>query len=452
MDITIIGAGKLGKRLAKNLSEENHNVTIVDMNEEKIERIVSTYDVQGVFGVATHYDTLEEANVSDSDLFIATTPSDENNILSCLIARKMGAKNTIARVRNPEYSRQMNFMRDELGISMMINPDFAAALEIYRILKFPSAMNIETFSNGRIDMAEIKIQQGNSLCNMKISDIASKFRNKMLVCAVCRDDEVYIPNGDFVIQEGDSIHITGSHKGLVKTAKDISSKKKNIIKDVMIIGGSRIAIYLANLLATLGMNVIILEKNRDKCKKLYDLCPNSTIVNGDANDHDILLEDGIERVDAVVTLTNTDETNFLVSMYSKSLGVTKNITKINNPNLAKMLDRLGQDSHINVSEIACDTITQYARAKKSVNSSYMKTLYKLVDGKIEAIEFAAGEYVTFLGRPLSTIKLKNNILVAAVNRKNKIIFPGGTDTIEKGDMVIVVSKGQKLYNLNDILA
>ncbi len=452
MNITIVGAGKLGGRLAKLLSEENHDITVIDIREDKVEQMVEKYDVQGVFGSGTHYDVLEDADIKSSDLLIATTPYDEKNILSCLMSRKMGVKNTIARVRDPEYLRQMNFMRDEFGISMMINPDFAGALEIFRILQFPSAINIETFSNGRIDMAEIKIDGESPVNNSKIKDISSKYRDKMLICAVCRDDdEVYIPNGDFVIKENDIIHITGSHRYLSRIVKDLSGKKSSSIKNLLLIGGSRIAIYLSNLLSSIGKNVIIVEKNRDKCKRICEHCPEASVICGDANDHDLLSEIGIERMDAVVSLTDSDETNFLLSMYAKNIGVPKNVTKINNHNLAKMLDKIGRDTLINVSEITGDTITQYVRAKMSVNSSYMKTLYNLVDGKIEAIEFVADDYVSFLGKPLASIKLKKNILIAAINRKNRIIFPGGDDAVERGDTIIVVSKEHKIYNLNDIL-
>ncbi len=452
MDITIVGAGKLGKRLAELLSDENHNITVIDISEEKVDQIVETYDVQGVFGSGTHCDVLEEANIKSTDLLIATTPSDEKNILTCLIASKMGVKNTIARVRDPEYLRQTDFMRGELGISMMINPDYAGALEIFRILQFPSAINIDTFANGRIDMAELKISGESPVNNVKISDISPDYRDRMLICAVSRDDDIYIPNGDFVIKENDIIHITGSHRYLSRIVKYLSGKRSSSIKDVMIIGGSRICIYLANLLASIGKNVIIVEKNNSKCKRLCEYCPDASVLCGDASDYDFLLEIGIERMDAVVTLTDTDETNFLISMYSHNVGVSKNVTKINNQNLTKMLDKIGRDSIINISEITGDTITQYVRAKMSVNSSYMKTLYNLVDGKIEAIEFVAGDYVSFIGKPLSSIKMKKNILIAAINRKNKIIFPSGDDTIEMGDTVIVVSKEHKVYNLNDILA
>lgn len=452
MNIVIVGCGKIGRELSKRLSEENHNVTVVDKDEKIVEKLVSAYDVNGIHGSGTRCDILSEAQVESADLLIATTRSDENNILACMIGGKMGAKYTIARVRNPEYSKQIGFMRDELGITMMINPDFAGALEINRIIQFPSAMNIETFSHGRIDMAEIILREDSSLCNMKISDISTKFKNNILVCAVCRGDEVYIPNGDFVVKKNDRIHITGSHKYLGKITRQLSNKPVHSIKDIMIIGGSRIAVYLANLLTSLGKNVVIVEKNREKCKLLCELTPDATIINGDANDHDILIEDGICRVDSVVTLTDADETNFLISMYAESLGVPKNITKINNTNLEKLLDKLGKDSHINISDITCNSIIQYVRAKMSVNSAYMKTLYKLVDGRIEAAEFIAGDYVTFLNKPLASINTKNNVLIAAVCRKNKIIFPGGSDAIMKDDLVIVVSKDCKIYNLNDILA
>lgn len=453
MDIIIVGIGKIGKKLAEVLSDENHNTTVVDINENKVEKTVEMFDVKGVDGSGTHCDVLSEADVKNCDLLISVTTLDENNILTCLIARRMGAKHTIARVRNPEYIQQVNFMRDELGMSMMINPDYLAALELFRMLQFPSAMNVESFSNGRIDMVEIKIKDESPLCGTKISTLSPKLTKNMLICAVCRDDEVYIPNGDFVIKKGDSIYVTGSHKQLGKTVKELSGKKKsNSVKTVMLIGGSRISIYLAKLLISSGKDVIIIEKDKNKCRSILEHCPKATVILGDANDQDMLIEEGIENVDAVATLTGADETNFLVSMFSKSIGIEHGVTKINNNNLVKMLKKIDGYSYINVSEVTCDIITQYVRAKKSVNSSYMKTLYKLVDGKIEAIEFLAEDYVKFLGKPLSSVKIKKNILIAAVKRKNKIFFPGGNDSIEKGDTVIVVSKDYAMYNLNDILA
>lgn len=451
MNITIIGAGKLGIMLAKTLSAENHDITMIDVDDDKVEKLVETYDVQGVGGSATHYNVLKEADIKSCDLLICTTPSDEKNILSCLIGRQMGAKNTIARVRDPEYLSQTNFMRDELGISMMINPDYAAALEIYRILQFPSASNVESFSNGRIDMAGIKITASSPIANKKISDIPSRFINNFIICAVCRGDDVFIPNGDFVITPGDIIHITGSHKDLGKIAKELSARSASV-KSIMLIGGSRISIYLCNLLEASGKDVIVVEKDKTKCDKIYEHCPKATVINGDAGDYSLLSEEGIDKVDAVVTLTDTDEINCLVSMYSESIGVSKNITKINNQNISKMLTKMGMDSYVNLSEITGDIITQYVRAKSSVNSANMKTLYKLVDGKIEAIEFVAGKTSKLLDKPISSIRLKENILIAAIQHKNKTIFPTGSDVIKENDRVIIVSKNKKIYTLDDVLA
>lgn len=368
MNITIIGAGKLGVMLAKTLASENHDITVVDINEDKVEKLAESLDVQGVGGSATHCNVLEEADMKDCDLLICTTPSDEKNILSCLIARKMGAKHTIARVRNPEYLSQMTFMKDELGISMMINPDFAAASEIFRILQFPSASTVESFSHGRIHMAGLKISESSILANKKISEIPSKFINSFIICAVCRGDDVYIPNGEFVIKPGDVLHITGSHNDLGKIVKEIISKKSTNVKSVMLIGGSRISIYLCNMLTEVGKNVVVIEKNKANCDRLYEHCPKATIINGDAGDYSLLAEEGIDKVDAVVTLTDTDEVNFLVSMYSESIGVPKNITKINNQNLSRMLTKMGMDSYVNISEITSDIITQYVRARSSVSS------------------------------------------------------------------------------------
>lgn len=451
MDIVIIGAGKLGTGLAKSLCNEDHNITVIDYNTPKLEAIVDKYDVQGVSGSGTHIDVLKHANVPEADLVIATTHSDENNILVCLMAKKLGAKNTIARVRNPEYNAQFEFMRNELGISLMINPDFTAALEICRIIQYPEANNIESFANGYIDIAEYKITESSYLCNCSIGSISSRHTSNMLICAVERGDNVYIPDGDFVLKAGDKIHVTGAHRELAGIGRAFVSSKKNTIKNIMIIGCSRVGIYLSDMLVNLGKNVVIIEKSIEKCEVLFDMVPNATIINGDANDHELLVEEGIEDMDAVVTLTDVDEINFLVSIYAQKIGTPKTVTKINNVNLNRLLDDLGLDSQINVSELSVSAITQYVRAKENISSSYMKTLYKLVDGKVEAAEFLAGDNVSFLNTPLSKIKTKKNVLIAAINRNNEIIFPNGNDYVKKNDLVVVVSKDRKIKSLNDIL-
>lgn len=451
MNIVIIGAGRLGISLAKSLSSEDHNVTIIDKNSAKVENLVEKLDVQGVKGFGTHLDVLKEADVSDADLVVSVTNSDEINLLVCLMAKKLGAKGTVARVRSPEYNQQFEFMRNELGVSFMINPDFSVALEICRILQFPNAVNIETFANGRIDMAEFKVSEESSLCNKSISDISPKYTKNMLICAVERNGEVFIPNGDFVIKAKDRIHITGVHKELGEIIKNIINKKKHSIKNVMIIGASRIGIYLSDMLVNLGKNVVIIDKEKENCESVFELVPKATVVEGNANDHDFLVEEGLEDMDAIVTLTESDETNFLLSLFAQSLNISKAVTKINNPNLNNLLDEVGIDTIVNEAEITVSMITQYIRAKENISSSYMRTLYKLVDGKVEATEFLAGSYVTFLDKPLSEVKLKKNVLVAAINRGSKTIFPGGDDCIKNGDLVIIVSKDRRINNLNDIL-
>lgn len=452
MDIIIVGMGRVGTQLTRELSKENHNVTAIDLKEKVIDKIIEKYDVQGITGNGTLVGTLESAEVKACDLFISATPYDEDNILACLIANRLGAKNTVARVRNPEYLGQSEFMREELGISLMINPEFSTALEIFRLLQFPNAMDVESFANGRIDMAEIKITKDSPLCNMKLSQIPSEFSKDLLICAVCRGDEVYIPNGNFVIEEGDSIHFTGSHKQLGKVARVISgSKKEKPIKSIMLIGASRISTYLANLLVNAGKEVTVVERNEDNAKKLIDHCKKVDIILSDANNYDVLIEEGLDNMDAVVTLTDADETNILISMVADSLGVTKTITKVNDPNLSSLIEKAENGTTVSVPETTCDILVQYARAKKNISSSYMRTLYKLVDGKIEAAEFEVQDYVKFIGKPLSTLKIKDNVLVAAVNRNNKIFFPSGNDVIERNDIVVVVSKGYSLSNLNDIL-
>lgn len=451
MNIIIVGAGKLGADLAISLSNEEHNVTVVDTNSQKLTVLAENYDIQAICGSGTHIDIMKEAVTEKADLVVSTTHSDENNILVCLIAKKLGAKNTIARVRNPEYNDQFEFMRNELGISFMINPDFSAALEISRIIQFPDVSNIETFANGHIDMAEYKINEGSALCGKSISSISIGKNDNMLICAVERDGDVFIPNGDFVLRAKDRIHITGKHKELEQIGKSFISSRKHNIKNVMIIGCSRTSVYLADMLVALGKNVVIVEKDYSKCSSVFDMVPDATVINGDANDHDFLISEGLEKMDAVIALTDIDETNMLVSLYANKTGVGKTVTKINNNNLTKMLDDIGLDTVVSVSDISVSTITQYVRARQNVSSSYMKTLYKLVGGKVEAAEFLAGDYVSFLGVPLSKLKIKKNVLIAAINRKNKTIFPGGNDCVENGDLVVVVSKDKRVNNLNDIL-
>ncbi len=405
MDVIIVGCGKLGSCLAKNLSEENHNITVFDKNEDLVNSIVDKYDVQGYVGGATIKKDLEEVGAKKADLLIATTASDENNILSCFIAHRMGTKHTI----------------------------------------------VESFADGRVDLAEVKISSTSPIANSKVGNISSKFKNGMIICAVARGNDVYIPNGDFEIREKDKIYITGHHKYLSSIINQLNPAKKfDNIKNIMIIGGSRIAFYLAGMLEGQSKNVILVEKDIERCEQLSDLLDKTTVICGDANEYDFMKEEGIENMDAVVTLTNNDELNIMFTAFSEACNVPKNITKINNPNLSILLDKFSSDSFINVTDIASDTITHYVRSKKHVGSGEMKRLYKLVGGKVEAAEFVVDVKTRYVGKMLSDIGFKNNVLIASISRKGKIIFPKGDDTIEIGDRLIVVTKERKIEKINDI--
>lgn len=449
MNIIIVGAGKIGLYLTRSLRQEGHDVVVVDIDESRIDRIVEEQDVNGILGNGTHCDVLTEAGVKNAYLVIATTLSDEINILSCLIARKMGARHAIARVRGPEYVNQLEFMKKELGLSMMVNPDMNVAVEISRILKLPAATNYETFANGRVDMIEIPIKDGNNIIDKAIYEISQKYGNTFLICAVRRGNDVFIPNGNFVIRKNDKIYIAGPHKAIANIFKGMGVIK-NRIKSVMIIGGSRIAQYLAMLIDKMGMNVTIVEKDKERCKKLAESLPDAKIVLGNSSDHNLLIEEGIAKCDAVVSVTNSDENNFLVAMYAQSFNVKKLVTKINEPEFNLLYDKIMGESAISMSQVTSSAIVKYIRSKLNTNSNEMKSLYKLMEGMIEAIEFVAPEEGEYLNKPIHTLRFKKDILIASIRRKRKVIFPTGNDTIEPGDTVIVVTKGKAIRSLKDI--
>ena len=449
MNIIVIGAGKIGKALTKSLREEGHDVVVVDISEQRVDRIVEEQDVNGICGNGTHCDVLKEAGVHNAYLVIASTFSDEINILCCIIARKMGARHAIARVRGPEYVRQFDFMKNDLKISMMVNPDMSVATEISRILKFPAAASYETFANGKIDMIEVAVKSGNVIIDKPVREISQIYGNKFLICAVRRGEEVFIPKGDFVIREKDSIYISGPHKSVVNILKDMGMMK-NRIKSVMIIGGSRIAHYLTMILIKAGMDVTIIEKNSDRCRFLSDNLSDARIVLGNSADHNLLIEEGIDKCDAVVTVTDSDEANFLVSMYAQTFEVKKLVTKINEPEFFQLYNKIMGESAISLSQVTSATITKYLRSKMNVNGDEMKSLYKLMQGKIEAIEFIAPSDADYLSKPIHTLKFRKDVLIAAISRKRKIFFPTGDDMIEAGDSVIIVTKGSAIRSLKDI--
>ncbi|MBQ2847693.1 MAG: Trk system potassium transporter TrkA [Clostridia bacterium] len=449
MHIIIVGLGKLGMTMTKQLVNEGHSITVVDTNNEKLTAAVDAYDVMGVWGNGATVETLEEAGASKAKLIIAATASDEMNILCCLIANRMGTENTIARVRNPDYAAQMQFLRNELGISMIVNPEYETANEISRIIRFPSAANLDSFARGKIEIARIRIHSDNMLCDMPVYEIRKKIKAKVLVCAVQRDEEVYIPSGDFVMRCDDTISITGTRSELSHFMKQTGVYKQKI-KNVMIIGGGRIAYYLAKQLSDTGRNIKLIEQNNDRCYHLSDMLPDITVIHGDGTDQDLLDEQGLDYQDALVSLTGIDEENIIVSMYAESKGINKVITKVNRHSYS-ILNDIGLETVVSPQIVAGNLVTRYVRAlHNSAGNSQIQTLYKLVGGKVEAVEFVVPDDAGYTNIPFKDLELLPNLLIGCIIRNGKIIFPGGDDVMKTNDNIIVVTAGRILEDIHDI--
>ena len=451
MKIVIIGCGKVGQLLTDYLSKENHDIVVIDTNQEKIESTVHQFDVMGLCGNGANYNILKEAGAHVADIVISVTESDELNILAGLTAKMMGSNHLIARVRNPDYIKQREFLRDKFGFSMIVNPEEEAASEIRRMVTFPSALKIDTFSKRNLELAEIKLEKGNKIIGLKLLELKKVTKTSILICAVSRGDEVFIPSGDFLLQEGDHIHVTGTHKDLSIFSMDIGVNKEKI-KNVMIVGASRIAFYLAKQLSVLGIKVKIIEKNHERCVEFAERLPYATIIEADGSDEDVLLEEGIDRTDAFICLTGLDEENIILSMAVKKLGAKKSISKVNRASLFSLVDKIGVDNIVCPKNLVSTQITGYVRAKDSGDEhSSVKTLYKIVNDQVEALEFVATEKFRYTSIKLSDMKIKKNILIAGIYRNNQMIVPKGNDTIELNDHVIIVSSNSTIKKLSDII-
>lgn len=450
MNIIIVGCGKVGNSLAEVLSEE-HDVTVIDVKADKIKDVVNDFDVKGIVGNCLQTNILDEADVGKANLFIALTASDEVNILSCLIAKKMNARHCVARVRNPEFDNQMVFMREELGISVMINPDYNAAHEIAKVLRYPEAINIESFAKGRVDLAEIRISDGSILDGASLSQLSRRMRLDILICAVQRGDDIIIPKGDFILREGDRIHMTASHSNMVKFFKSISSTyRKKRVKSAVLIGGGRVAYHLAQELIDMGVKVKIIEVNKERCLELSERLNKVSISCADGTDHDILGEEHVYDADAVVTLTGIDEENILLSLLAKNNGVEKVVTKVSRPTLAQLTDTLSLDSIISPKTIMVNQILQYVRAKQNSLGNNVQTLYRLVKDRLEAMEFIIREKTDYVDVPLKKLDVKSDILIASIIRENELIIPKGDDCLKVNDSVIIVTTNKGFHDLSNI--
>ncbi len=450
MKIIIVGCGKVGEALAEELNDEGNDITVVDQNPAKVKHIATKHDILGVIGNGATRDIQKEAGVDTADLLIAVTGSDELNLLCCLMAKKAGNCHTIARIKSPEYANDAPYLRDELGLAMVINPEYAAAQEITRILKFPTAVKIETFAKGRVELLKIRLPENSPLVGMSLRDAMIKFKSNVLVCTVERGDEVHIPKGDFVFAERDLISIIAS----VKTAGEFLSKinyKTQAVKDVVIIGGGDMSHYLCEMLDRTGISVKVIERSTERCNELANEFPRVTVINGNPSDEDVLKEERVGSSDAFVALTGIDEENIILSLFAKNQGNRKVITRINRIEYNDVISKLDLDSIIYPKNLTADMIVSYVRSKQNTLGSSMETLYNLIKGEVEVAEFTVGQNSEIIGTPLSELHFKENALIAAILRGKQLIIPRGAAVIEPGDSVVTVTKRLALHDISDVL-
>lgn len=450
MNIIIAGCGGVGSTLAEQLTAEGHEITIIDQESKNIQVVTAQYDVMGVQGNSTSYVTQMEAGIDKADLLIAVTNHDEVNMLTCLIAKKAGNCQTIARVRSPQYFTEIDYIRDELGLSMAVNPEFAAAQEISRLIQIPSAMEVDTFAKGRVNLVKIQILEGSVLDQLMLADFSSKIGTDALVCIVEREKEVYIPGGDFVLQVGDKIYVTMQIAALNDFLNKIGIKEKPI-KKVMIAGGGTLGYYLGKILTEARIQVKIIEQNEKRCAQLSELIPKAMIIHGNATDKQLMIEEDIETTDAVVAATNFDEENLLLALYVNKVSSAKMITRINRLSFEDVLGDLPIGSAVTPKDITAEYIIRYIRSMQNSYGSNVETLYRMVDNRVEALEFNVDSEAKVTRATLGELKIKKNTLICCIHRNKKIIRPAGHDRIQPGDSVVVVTTNRGLNGIDEIL-
>ena len=450
MKIIIVGCGKIGTAMLSNLVNEGHEVLAIDSDPATITELTNIYDVMCICGNGADSDVLKEAGVQDAEMFAAVTASDELNMLACFFAKKMGAKHTIARIRNPEYNDgSLAFMRQQIELSMSINPERLCAHELFNILKLPGAMSIETFSRRSFEMIELKLRENSAFAGKSLMELRQKYKAKFLICVVRRGDEVYIPDGNFVLQSGDRIGMAATASEGEKLFKMLGLMRKRT-KNVMIVGANRTSYYLAKMLINIGSNVKVIDKDRDRCVTFSEQIPDAVVINGDPASREVLMEEGLANMDSFVSLTGMDEENVLLSIFASSKNVPQIITKINRPELCQMALNLGLDSIVSPRKIISDRLCQYARALEMSIGAERETLYTLMDEKAEALEFIVRNDFEFLDIPLKDLHLKHNTLIAGIIRGRRTIIPSGTDVILPDDRVIVIAAGRRITSLGDV--
>ena len=453
MRIVVVGAGKVGRVLTEQLAAEKHDIVVIDQDPDLIESLVNIYDVRGVVGNGGCYDVQKDAFEDGADLLIATTSSDETNILACLVAKKLGTPHTIARIRNPEYEKQLHFMREELGLSMVVNPEKATAREIARVLRFPSAIKREQFCRQRFELVEYRVNEGNPLEGLQLSDLYRNIRVKILICAVARGQQTIIPTGATVLQKGDKIYLTASARELERFFRKLNIFKARA-NNIMIVGASRIAYYLVKELQDIQKRVTVIDSNAARCQAMSEKFPGVLVIHGDGADSELLSEERISEMDAFVPLTGLDETNIILAMYASQFPNCKVVAKINRPSFADLANQKGLvDSVVSTAAVTSETIARYVRAmQNSFDSDNIKTLHRLVGGRVEALEFNVGPGLPFIGVPLKDLNLREGMLVAGIVRQNGApVIPSGADALQEGDDVVIVTTDTTLHALRDIV-
>jgi len=450
MKIIIIGDGKLGYNLAENLSKENNDVIIIDKNPEALKKADEYLDVMCIKGNGLSTRILLEAGIKEADLLIAATTSDEINMVCCLTAKKLGAAHTIARIRDPEYADELSQLKADLDLDMVINPEQAVAGEISRLLEFPPAVNVEIFAKGRVVMMEMKVTRDMSIVDMSLKDISKRSGSAILIGGALRDDAVIIPKGDFIIKENDTIYIVGQPSKVVHFCKSIGVHVQKV-KSVIIMGGGRIAYYLAKYLDEMEIKVKIIEIDRERCVELTELLPKALIIHGDGSDESVLHSENLSSMGAFISVTGRDEENLIAALLAKQYGVQKVVAKINRVNYFITIKNMGIDSVVSPKLITANYILRYVRGLQNAMGNPVDTLYRIMGDQVEAIEFTANQYTEFLDTPLKKLKVAEGILIAAIVRKNEIIIPHGSDVIKANDNVILITNEKKLADLNDII-
>lgn len=450
MKIVIVGNGKVGFSLAEQLVREEHDITVVDVREDSLRRASDMLDIMVVRGNGVSAATLREAGADTADLLVAATNSDEVNMVCCLTAKNQGTKYTIARIRNPEYTTSLAELRRNLKIDMVINPENATAVEISRLLRFPSAANIETFCRGRVELVGFRLQEEDFLVGKPIHTLSSQIKKlSLLFCAVERDDNVIIPNGSFVPQAGDKLYMVGRPVSLDQFFR-VLGRYAPKVHSVFIVGGGKISLYLAQILDKLGMNLKIVEQNEARCRFISEHLPRAMVLCGDGTDQELLDSERLSASDAFVALTDRDEDNLIISLYAMQLGISKVVAKSNRQNYAGIARAVGQDSVISPKLITANQILQVVRGMENSKGSVMTALYRIAEGKVEAMEFVVNETTRHLKTPLKDLRLKKGILIAVIVHQGRVIIPQGSTCMEQGDTVIIVSGDEGILDVNDI--